>query len=188
MRDGHNDYLILTREYLKGYKRLTEMRKGWIAEMGDAERELASVPVAISGTAMSLAVAQEIPHRRNASPLVVWHSESGTGCGKKMSRRSRGSTRSYAVRSRRLVMRTRVSSSRTTSTARPGTTSATSSDTRIRASVKKAAALSAPSHSTSSASKLPARSRSSSSPSLWITQGAARVTKSINLHAPDVLL
>ena len=48
MPDGHNDYLILTREYLKGYKRLTEMRKGWIAEMGDAQRELASVPVAVS--------------------------------------------------------------------------------------------------------------------------------------------
>lgn len=48
MPDGHNDYLILTREYLKGYKRLTEMRKGWIAEMGDTERELASVPVAVS--------------------------------------------------------------------------------------------------------------------------------------------
>ncbi len=46
MQEGHNDYLILTREYLKGYKRLTQMRKGWIAEMGDAERELASVPVA----------------------------------------------------------------------------------------------------------------------------------------------
>lgn len=48
MQDGYNDYLLLTRGYLKDYKRLTEMRKGWIAEMGDAERELASVPVAIS--------------------------------------------------------------------------------------------------------------------------------------------
>jgi hypothetical protein len=48
MPDGHNDYLILTREYLKGYKRLTEMRRGWIAEIGDTERELASVPVAVS--------------------------------------------------------------------------------------------------------------------------------------------
>lgn len=48
MRDGHNDYLLLTRGYLKDYKRLMDMRKGWIAEMGDAERELASVPVAIS--------------------------------------------------------------------------------------------------------------------------------------------
>lgn len=48
MQDGHNDYLILTREYLKGYKRLTEMRKGWIAEMSDTQRELASMPVAVS--------------------------------------------------------------------------------------------------------------------------------------------
>lgn len=36
MQDGHNDYLLLTRGYLKDYKRLMDMRKGWIAEMGDA--------------------------------------------------------------------------------------------------------------------------------------------------------
>ena len=48
MQDGHNDYLLLTRGYLKDYKRLMDMRKGWIAEMNDTQRELASVPVAVS--------------------------------------------------------------------------------------------------------------------------------------------
>lgn len=46
MQDGHNDYLLLTRGYLKDYKRLMDMRKGWIAEMSDIQHELASVPVA----------------------------------------------------------------------------------------------------------------------------------------------
>ena len=48
MQDGYNDYLLLTRGYLKDYKRLMDMRKGWIAEMSDTQRELASVPVAVS--------------------------------------------------------------------------------------------------------------------------------------------
>ena len=48
MQDGHNDYLLLTRGYLKDYKRLMDMRNGWIAEMSDTQRELASVPVAVS--------------------------------------------------------------------------------------------------------------------------------------------
>lgn len=38
MQDGHNDYLILTREYLS-YKRLMDMRKGWIEEMNDTQSE-----------------------------------------------------------------------------------------------------------------------------------------------------
>lgn len=48
MLEGRNDYLILTRGDLKDYNRLMDMRKGWLAEMDDTQRELASVPVAIA--------------------------------------------------------------------------------------------------------------------------------------------
>ena len=46
MQDGHNDYVILTKTYLKDYKRLSGMRDVWLHEMHDINSELAETAAA----------------------------------------------------------------------------------------------------------------------------------------------
>lgn len=42
----HNDYIVLTREYLRRYKQLLKMREGWLAEIAGLDAELATVHIA----------------------------------------------------------------------------------------------------------------------------------------------
>ena len=44
----HNDYIVLTREYLRRYKQLLKMRETWLAEIKELDAELATVHIASS--------------------------------------------------------------------------------------------------------------------------------------------